>query len=244
MTSAARTTVLTDIEGTTTDIAFVHEVLFPYARRALPELVRARRDEPEIAAALDAVRSRVAAAALTLDEVIALLLRWIDEDRKETALKTLQGIAWEAGYARGELVAPVYEDAVTALREWSARGCALAVYSSGSEHAQRLLFAHTTAGDLTPLFGAYFDTRVGAKGSPASYARIAELLRVGSSEILFLSDAAAEIAAARAAGCRVVRVDRGLAASALPRFEDGVAVVGSFAWVDPAAGDGVVGVRG
>jgi len=235
----AHTVVLTDIEGTTTDVAFVHDVLFPFARRTLPELIRARASEPEIAAALDAARERVGSPSLSLDETIALLLRWIAEDRKETSLKTLQGIAWEDGYARGELVSPVYPDAVTALRAWHAAGHALAVYSSGSEHAQRLLFAHTAAGDLTPLFGAYFDTRVGAKGERASYARIAERLGVAPAAILFLSDAPAEIAAGRAAGCRVVRVDRALPPASPPALQDGVAVTGSFAWIDPATEAGI-----
>lgn len=239
MTAAARTTVLTDIEGTTTDVAFVHDVLFPYARRTLPELVRARASEPEIAAALGAARARAGAPALSLEETIELLLRWIAEDRKETSLKALQGIAWEKGYASGELVSPIHPDAVTALRAWHAAGHVLAVYSSGSEHAQRLLFAHSDAGDLTPLFTAYFDTRIGAKGERASYARIAERLGAPPAGVLFLSDTPAEIAAARAAGCRVVRVDRGRPLASPPTSEDGVAVTGSFAWIDPAAADGV-----
>lgn len=239
MTVASRTVVLTDIEGTTTDVAFVHDVLFPFARRTLPELIRARASEPEIAAALAAARERAGSPALSLDETIALLLRWIAEDRKETSLKTLQGIAWESGYRSGELVSPVYPDAVTALRAWHAAGHTLAVYSSGSEHAQRLLFAYTDAGDLTPLFSAYFDTHVGAKGEPRSYERIAERLGVSLAAILFLSDAPAEIVAARAVGCRVVRVDRARPLASPPALEDGVAVTGSFAWIDPAAADGV-----
>jgi enolase-phosphatase E1 len=237
--SLRRATILTDIEGTTTDVAFVHDVLFPFARRTLPELIRTRGSEPEIAAALDAARERAGAPAPSCDETIALLLRWIAEDRKETSLKTLQGIAWEAGYASGELVAPVYPDAVTALRAWHAQGHALAVYSSGSEHAQRLLFAHTDAGDLSPLFDAYFDTRVGAKIESASYARIAGRLGVRPADVLFLTDLAAEVAAARQAGCRVVRVDRARPAASPPVLEDGVAVTGSFAWIDPAAPGGV-----
>lgn len=243
MTAATRTVVLTDIEGTTTDIAFVHDVLFPYARRTLPELVRTRAFEPEIAAALAAARERAGAPTLSLDDTIALLLRWMDEDRKETSLKTLQGIAWESGYASRALVSPVYPDAVMALRAWHAAGHVLAVYSSGSEHAQRLLFAHSEAGDLTPTFSAYFDTRIGAKGERVSYERIAERLDVAPAAILFLSDAPAEIAAARAAGCRVVRVDRGRPPSEPPTLEDGVPVTGSFAWIDPASAEGVVRVR-
>lgn len=239
MTTASRTVVLTDIEGTTTDIAFVHEVLFPFARRTLPELIRTRAAEPEIAAALAAARERAEAPGMSLDDTIALLLRWIAEDRKETSLKTLQGIAWEAGYASGELVSPVYPDAVAALRAWHAAGYALAVYSSGSERAQRLLFAHTDAGDLTPLFGAYFDTRVGAKVEQASYVRIADRLGVAPERVLFLTDAPAEVAAARAAGCRVVRVDRGLSPALPPSRADGVAVTGSFDWIDPVSPDGI-----
>lgn len=175
--------IVTDIEGTTSSIAFVHEVLFPYARAHLPAFV----DDPA---------------------EVAELRRWIDEDRKTPSLKALQGRIWRRGYESGELVAHVYDDAVRGLRAWRAAGVRLHVYSSGSAAAQKLLFGHSLAGDLTPLFERYFDTGVGPKTSADSYGRIAAELGLEPGAILFLSDAAAEIEAARAGGLQAVRIVR------------------------------------
>ena len=186
--------IVTDIEGTTSSIAFVHDVLFPYARARLDAFVAAHPAE----------------AAPILAEVgdVATLHRWMDEDRKATPLKTLQGLIWRQGYLAGELKGHIYPDAVEALRRWRAQGLTLAVYSSGSEAAQKLLFGHSVAGDLSPLFSAWFDTRVGAKAEPASYLRIAEALGLAPAAILFLSDMTPEIVAARQAGLRAVRLVR------------------------------------
>ncbi len=199
--------VLTDIEGTTSSIAFVKEVLFPYARAHMEDFIRRHHDDPRVAPHLDEVRAMLGGDA-DLDDVCRQLIRWIDEDRKITPLKALQGLIWEAGYREGILRAHVYDDAVDALRRWHERGLRLYVYSSGSVHAQKLFFAHTTAGDLTPLFSGYFDTTVGAKTDPASYRRIAREIGLPPGEILFLSDVAAELDAAREAGmatCQLVR---------------------------------------
>jgi enolase-phosphatase E1 len=234
--------ILTDIEGTTTEIAFVRDALFPHARAALRDFLRARREDPQVSAALWQVRHRFP-EAMSEEGAVALLQRWIDEDSKETPLKVLQGLIWEEGYQSGQLRAPVYPDAVRALRAWKRAGHALYVYSSGSEAAQRLLFAHSVAGDLTPLFSGYFDTRIGPKLLADSYHRIADAIgpepRAEAPAILFLSDHAGEIAAARAAGLRAVRVDRGMSPRATAKMVDGVAVVGSFARIDPNAADGV-----
>lgn len=201
--------LVTDIEGTTTRIAFVKDVLFPYARRALPDFVRARGRHPEVRRWLDAVDHELAPGGGAGDEaIVAALQRWIDEDRKHTALKALQGLVWADGYRDGAFTAHVYPDAAEALRRWRARGRTLAVYSSGSVAAQKLLFAHSDAGDLTPLFSAYFDTQVGAKREPSSYARIASELRASPDGVLFLSDVVEELDAAREAGLRTVLVDR------------------------------------
>ena len=201
------TTILTDIEGTTSSISFVKDVLFPYARRALPGFVRARRDDPEVRHWLDVVAMEN--GGMCQDEMIVETLQgWIDEDRKHTALKALQGMVWEDGYRSGDFTAPVYPDAVEALQRWHGAGYPLVVYSSGSVAAQRLLFGNSDAGDLLPLFDGFFDTAVGHKREADSYRGIARSLGRAPEDILFLSDVVEELDAAREAGMRTVLVDR------------------------------------
>lgn len=199
--------VLTDIEGTTSSIAFVTDTLFPYARARLADWIGAHPED----------------AAPILKDVpgdpVETLTRWIDEDRKETALKTLQGLIWAEGYADGMLKGHVYPDAAEALRRWHADGLRLYVYSSGSVAAQKLIFGHSNAGDLTPLFSGYFDTTTGPKKEAESYSRIAAEIGLPVQDILFLSDSVPEIEAARAAGLQTCLVDR----------ETGKGDVGSFA---------------
>jgi enolase-phosphatase E1 len=208
---AAVAAVVTDIEGTTTPIAFVHQVLFPYARAHLPAFVEAHATDPDVAAALAEVR-RLAPGQAALDA----LLRWMDDDEKVTPLKTLQGLVWHDGYASGALQSQLYPDVAPALRRWMDGGVRLAVYSSGSEAAQRLLFAHTPDGDLTGWFAGFFDTRIGAKREAVSYAAIAAALRLPADELLFLSDIEAELHAAEASGwqtCHLVRANDATVAS-------------------------------
>lgn len=181
--------IVTDIEGTTTRISFVHDVLFPYARARIPDWVRTHADDPLL-------------ADVPGDDPVATLLGWMDEDRKVTALKAIQGRIWEAGFAAGELVGHVYPDVPGALAAWKERGIVLAVYSSGSVLAQQQLFGHSLAGDLRPLFSAWFDTTTGPKREAVSYRRIADALALGPGEVLFLSDVQAELDAAEAAGMR------------------------------------------
>lgn len=190
--------VLVDIEGTTSAISFVHDVLFPYARAQLPTFVAEHGAEPEVRAILDAVAEREQLA--DDDAVVATLQRWIDEDRKETALKDLQGRIWEAGYRGGAYRAHLYDDAVEALRGWHDAGIDLHVYSSGSVHAQKLFFAHSSAGDVSGWFSAHFDTTVGGKREAESYRRIADALGAAPADVLFLSDVPEELDAAREAG--------------------------------------------
>lgn len=200
-------TILTDIEGTTSSISFVHDVLFPYARRALPEFVRAHGGEPEVRYWLD--QAAVDAGSVCQDEVLVEVLQgWIDADRKHPALKALQGLIWAEGYASGEYAAHVYPDAVDALRAWKSRGHSLFVYSSGSVGAQKLLFGHSTAGDLRPLFSGYFDTAVGGKREAGSYRNVLGELGLPGDQVLFLSDVVEELDAAREAGMDTVLVDR------------------------------------
>lgn len=200
--------VLIDIEGTTSTIAFVHEVLFPYADEHLDEHVAAHRDDPVVAQALrDAA---VLAGEPDADEarILALLHQWIAEDRKVTPLKTLQGLIWEEGYARAGLRSHIYDDVEPVLRAWHAAGLQLYIYSSGSIAAQRLLFGNSIAGDLTPLFSDYFDTTIGPKTDAESYMAIATAIDLDPTEILFLSDNERELDAAAAADLQVVRLLR------------------------------------
>ena len=195
--------VLTDIEGTTTPIAYVHRVLFGYARRHLDAFVAARGSDPEVTACLDETR-RLAPDS----EPLAQLHAWMDADAKIAPLKTLQGLIWKQGYLSGELRAEMYADVPPALRRWQGQGVRLAVYSSGSAEAQRLIFGHAEAGDLSGLFEAFFDTAIGAKREAASYTAIAAALALPPGDILFLSDVGAELDAAAAAGLRTIQLAR------------------------------------
>jgi enolase-phosphatase E1 len=199
--------ILTDIEGTTSSISFVKNVLFPYARAALPEFVRQHGQEPDVRRCLE--QAAADAGDVQDDQALVEVLQdWIDGDRKHPALKALQGMIWAAGYRDREYNAHIYPDAVTALRAWHADGHPLFVYSSGSTAAQKLLFEHTTAGDLRSLFSGYFDTTVGGKRESASYRAIVDALGVPASEVIFLSDVVEELDAAREAGLGTVLLDR------------------------------------
>lgn len=195
--------ILTDIEGTTSSLSFVKDVLFPYSRAHLADFVRAQTQVPAVRAPLDEV-SRLAGRVLTLDETITQLIAWIDADKKITPLKALQGLIWEAGYQQGDYQSHMYEDAVRQLRAWKQRGLKLYVFSSGSVLAQKLLFGHTAWGDLTPLFSGYFDTTIGNKREAAAYHAIAGQIGLPPADILFLSDIREELDAAHAAGMRTV----------------------------------------
>ncbi len=200
--------VLLDVEGTVGDVRFVADVLFPYARARLASFVAREHVSPEVAAILDDV-ARL--ASVPVDDRVAItrvLEEWSDANAKIGPLKALQGLIWRDGYRDRALRAHVYEDVPGALQAWADGGLAIAIYSSGSVLAQQLYFAHATAGDLTPLLGAYFDTSVGAKGSSSSYERIAAELGLAAQAVTFFSDALAEIEAARAAGVNAVRIDR------------------------------------
>ncbi|MEP7307566.1 MAG: acireductone synthase [Acidobacteriota bacterium] len=229
-------TIVLDIEGTTTPIAFVYEVLFPFVRRrlrgylldprsrgALDEPLRLLRDEwaaladraregppwlvppmpgspPRDEESLGPADSRHVEYPESLAAYIEGLM---DEDRKSHGLKLLQGRMWEEGYRSGELNGDVFADVAPALRRWRDAGAAVAIYSSGSELAQRLLFGTTAFGDLTPLIARFFDTAVGAKQAAQSYHRIARELGVLPDQMLYISDVTTELDAAREAGCQV-----------------------------------------
>ncbi len=222
--------ILTDIEGTTSSIAFVKEVLFPYAYQHLPKFLETHQHEHEVAAQIEETRLIDAKPHATIAEIGEILRTWITEDRKITPLKNLQGLIWKDGYAHGEIKGHIYDDAAAKLKIWHARGLPLYVYSSGSIVAQQLLFAHTTHGDLTPLFSGYFDTNIGSKKDAASYSKIAAEIGKKPESILFLSDIADEIRAAKAAGMQVIRLVR--PQDGTKALRDGTAEVESFAEIN------------
>lgn len=201
-------TVLTDIEGTTSSIAFVKNVLFPYSTRVLPDFIRQHAGTAVVRRELEEVWRASGLAEGDVEGAIAQLLTWIEADRKPTALKALQGMVWRKGFEQGIFTAHVYPDAFAALTRWHAAGVALYVYSSGSIEAQELFFAHSDFGDMRPLLRGYFDTVIGPKREVTSYLRIAERIGVACREVLFLSDIAQELDAAGGAGMRVCQLRR------------------------------------
>lgn len=211
--------ILLDIEGTTTPVAFVYQVLFPFARQHLAEFLQQLQLTDRLATVAsefaaehraDVARSeappawRNDSAKSELDSVMSYVFWLMDQDRKSTALKSLQGEIWEAGYSSGRLRGEVYPDVRPALTRWTRwtkqQQKRIYIYSSGSVLAQKLLFAHTTDGDLTGFISGYFDTTTGAKRDPASYRSISRQIDVAAGEILFLSDVTAELEAALSAG--------------------------------------------
>ena len=224
--------VLLDIEGTTTPIAFVSDVLFPYARAHFREYLLAAPDAGLIDLLKqewrdDAARGGAPTFSERSVDDLAAYVEWLmDRDRKSTGLKRLQGLVWQRGYRDGELKGDVFDDVPPALERWRARGVDVAIYSSGSVLAQQLLFSTTPYGDLTPHISNFFDTSSGAKASPESYARIAAALERSTGQMLFVSDVTAEVDAARSAGCQVaLSVRPGNAAQHVP---EGVRVVHTF----------------
>jgi enolase-phosphatase E1 len=210
--------ILLDVEGTTTPIDFVYRVLFPYARERYLPFLAERFGDAEVAGEVralaeehrrDASGGQRPPAWEDSPEGVAAYASWLtDRDRKSTALKALQGRIWEDGFRAGELQARVYEDVPRAFERWTGAGKAVAIFSSGSVRAQRMLFAHTQAGDLTPHVSEYFDTTIGFKTEPDSYRAIAARLARQPEEILFVSDVMAELDAARAAGLQTALAAR------------------------------------
>jgi enolase-phosphatase E1 len=216
------THLLLDIEGTTCPVSFVAEVLFPYARAAIPEFLNSHKHDPNIQQLAEDVelawRRDTAPEAVALHQdcserhgmarIAPYLQQLIDRDVKLTALKDLQGRIWRAGYANGALVAPLFSDVAESLHRWHQEGFILGVYSSGSVAAQQLLYGYSTAGDLRPLFSHWFDTRIGSKQEPESYTAIAHQMKVAAQQLLFISDSISELEAASAAGMAVLFSDR------------------------------------
>lgn len=203
--------ILTDIEGTTTSVSFVYDVLFPYFRKHIGELRELTQQEEvqkafkqtvELAASLENKKLG------SVDDIINTLYRWSEEDRKITPLKTVQGILWKKGYESGEIKGHVYEDVLPALIKWQQHGLKMGVFSSGSIAAQKLIFGYSESGDLTSYFSNYFDTTTGGKREVETYPKIAAELTLPAPQILFLSDIVEELEAAHHAGIQTVQLVR------------------------------------
>ncbi|WP_221351384.1 acireductone synthase [Streptomyces beigongshangae] len=211
--------VVLDIEGTTSATGFVVDVLYPYSRSRFAALLAGRGDDPDVRRALAQVRDLLGEPDADAARVEKALNEWLDGDVKATPLKTLQGLIWAEGFARGDLVSHFYDDVVPVLRGWHGRGVRLHVYSSGSVAAQRAWFASSPDGDLRPLVDGWYDTEnAGPKQEPASYRRIAGAAGTAGGRLLFLSDRPGELDAARAAGWHTAGVRR----PGEPYYEQGV----------------------
>ena len=203
--------ILTDIEGTTTSVSFVYEVLFPYFRENIHktiELQHLKSVQEVFSQTIQWVKDTENRTISTPSEIIEVLNQWSQEDKKITPLKTLQGILWEEAYTSGTIQGHVYDDVAPALKRWKEKGIQLGVFSSGSIAAQKLIFGYSVAGDLTPYFSAYFDTSTGGKREAATYQLIAEKLGILASEILFLSDITEELQAAASADLQTIQLVR------------------------------------
>ena len=203
--------ILMDIEGTVISAAFVREILFPFAKHRFAPFLHERRHDPDVlrwtTVCQDAIEHETGTRP-AYEELPVMLTGWIDQDRKQAGLKALQGMIWDEGYRQRAFVPELYGDVLPALTQWRARGIRLGIYSSGSEQAQRLLFAHTNAGDVTSLFEHFFDTSVGEKKTTSSYRTISEQIGLPPHRILFLSDAEGELDAATLAGFRIAHIVR------------------------------------
>ena len=203
--------ILTDVEGTTTSISFVHNTLFPFSKERLKEFVHKNISKPEIQ---EILRQTIQTARtetqrdINNEEACDQLLYWIETDRKHPALKSLQGLIWEGGYVAGEIKGHVYEDVESAFKIWTDKGISVGVYSSGSVKAQQLIFEYSTAGNLRPYLSNHFDTAVGNKREIDSYKNICRELNFPAEEILFLSDIKEELDAARSAGMKTIQLVR------------------------------------
>lgn len=204
--------IVTDIEGTTTSISFVHEVLFPYSAKQLHEYLKTHWIHGPIQKVVAEAASFSELESPSCDEIASVFLQWIQEDQKVAPLKKLQGFIWKDGYESGELLGHMYPDVNEHLHRWHEKGLTLSIFSSGSVEAQKLLFGHLPQGDLTPLFSHFFDTAIGNKRTEEAYEEILKTLQTPAERVLFLSDVEEELDAAKASGmqtCQLVREEEG-----------------------------------
>jgi enolase-phosphatase E1 len=200
--------ILCDIEGTTTPLSFVHDVLFPISKQRMDSFIRESWAAPDLKSTFDELKKQIPNEDPSPEDIVSLLQSWIDANKKERALKQIQGKIWKEAFESGQIRAPVYPDVPQKWAEWRQRGLQIYIFSSGSVEAQQLLFRYSVAGDLTQYINGYFDTDIGAKKEAASYEKIADELKTETAEILFLSDIVAELDAAREAGMQTVQLVR------------------------------------
>jgi enolase-phosphatase E1 len=195
--------IVTDIEGTTSSLSFVKEVLFPYAKKHIAEFITQQQGKAQVKPLLDEIK-KITKKELTTSEIIDQCHQWIEQDQKVTPLKALQGLLWAKGYQDGDFKGHIYLDAYEQLKKWHQQGIKLYIYSSGSVYAQKLLFGHSDFGDMTPLFDGYFDTAVGHKQEKQSYLNIITEIKQPAEQVLFLSDIEQELNAACEAGLKTI----------------------------------------
>ncbi len=206
--------ILCDIEGTTTALAFVHETLFPLSRLDLPQFLKINWSDPELSPVIQKLKGETSlhrgkpVDSITVEDAVQLLIQWIDADRKETTLKTIQGKIWKNAFESGSVKGHVYPDVPCMWNEWKSQGQRIYIFSSGSVEAQKLIFKHSECGDLSHLIDGYFDTATGPKKEHDSYRKIAIALNLDPSEMLFLSDTDLELDAAAKASMQTIRLNR------------------------------------
>lgn len=198
--------IVTDIDGTTTSLSFVQETLLPFAQNRLAEYVFDY--EYEVSELLDEVRDQERNPDLTAQEVVEVLLRYIHDGDSIPALSAIQSKIWQQAYEDGMIVGHIYDDAIAGIKRWKDRGLSLYAYSACSVQAQEMLFAHTHIGDITDMFSGYFDLSVGVKDEAKSYTKIAQLIELSPSDVLFLTDSVEDADAASKAGMNTIILDR------------------------------------
>ncbi len=215
--------ILMDIEGTTTSINFVKKVLFPYAYTHIPDYIHYYAEHPLVSQVIQQVRKEIHNSTADSGDIINVLRDWIDQDRKVTALKDLQGMIWQNGYEKGDFTGHLYADVPQHLRCWKQHGIRLYIFSSGSVAAQKLLFRFSDYGDLSDDISDYFDTNTGHKREPESYNRIIGSVQLPADDVLFLSDTPEECDAARKAGLQTMLLLRNQVHSATAGYHHPIA---------------------
>ncbi|ABV89490.1 acireductone synthase [Shewanella pealeana] len=200
--------IVVDTAGTTTDLNFIEDVLFPYSAKALPAFLEENQNNVLVDNCICDVQDIALEPDASLARVTEILLQWIEEDRKATPLKTIQGLIWKQGYANGEFTGHIFPDFIEALDGYKQQGLRVYSFSSGSVEAQKLLFSHSDAGDLNDKFNGHFDTRTGNKRFKQAYSNIVNTISLSPKQILFVSDVLEELKAANEAGLHVVQMVR------------------------------------
>ncbi|MCL1051899.1 acireductone synthase [Shewanella abyssi] len=200
--------IVVDTAGTTTDLNFIEDVLFPYSAKALPAFLEENQNNVLVENCICDVQDIALEPDANLARVTEILLQWISEDRKATPLKTIQGLIWKQGYANGEFTGHIFPDFIEALDGYKQKGLRIYSFSSASVDAQKLLFGNSDAGDLTDKFNGHFDTRTGNKRFKQAYRNILNTISLSPKQILFVSDVLEELKAADEAGLNVMQMVR------------------------------------